>query len=42
MLLVMFFVGVACGITIVAAFTIVIADSEDLKNYFKEDSNGKD
>lgn len=42
MLIVMFFVGVACGITIVAAFTIVISDSEDLTKFFKEDSNGKD
>jgi len=42
MLIVMFFVGLVCGITIVAAFTIVVGNDEDLINFFKEDSNGKD
>lgn len=39
--LVMFFVGLACGITICAAFTIVISNDENLINIFKEESNGK-
>lgn len=41
MLLVMFFLGMACGIILSVGVTIVwYDDKEDIENFFKDDNNG--